>query len=139
MIEPSQAREVLVEQHSTLREMMDDCEHLADEVDAGRGKLLALVRSVAALRAAFEAHNHFEEQTLRPMLHDLDAFGDVRIEHMLADHVDEHRVLRHRLDGPTAELRATLYALRAHLAGEERDYLSRRVLRDDLVNVESSG
>jgi hypothetical protein len=46
-----------------------------------------------------------------------------------ADHVDEHRALRHRLDGPTAELRATLYELRAHLAGEERYFLTSRILR----------
>ena len=39
---------------------------------------------------------------------------------MFADHVQEHRALRHRLDGPTGELRAALYGLRAHLAGEER-------------------
>jgi hypothetical protein len=36
-------------------------------------------------------------------------------------------------------LRATLYELRAHLAAEERVFLSARILRDDVVNVESTG
>jgi hypothetical protein len=139
MTEPSEVLAELVRQHEMLRASMDQCEQLADRVDAGRGDIGALVREVARLRGAFEAHNHFEEQVLRPILRTLDAFGDVRIEYMFADHVDEHRALRHRLDGPTAELRVTLYQLRAHLAGEERYFLSARVLRDGVVSVESAG
>lgn len=57
---------------------------------------------------------------------------------MFAEHVQEHWALRQRLDGPTGELRRTLYGLRAHLAGEERYFLSACVLRDDVVNVETS-
>lgn len=129
MTDPSQALDELVRQHELLRACMDDCEHLADLVDAGRGDVGALVRQVAALREAFEAHNHFEEQVLRPVFRVLDTFGEARIEYMFADHVHEHSVLRHRLDGPTAELRATLYELRAHLAGEERYFLSEAVRR----------
>jgi iron-sulfur cluster repair protein YtfE (RIC family) len=139
MTEPSQALDELVRQHEMLRARMDECEYLADCVDGGRGDLGALVRQVAALREAFEAHNHFEEQVLRPILRTLDAFGEARIEYMVADHIYEHTVLGHRLDGPTAELRATLYALRAHLACEERYFLSARVLRDDVVSVEATG
>lgn len=139
MTNPSQVLDELVRQHGTLRAMMDECEALAERIDAGRGDISALVRGVAALRTAFEAHNEFEEQVLRPVLRSLDAFGEVRIEHMFADHVDEHRALRHRLDGPTGELRATLYELRAHLAGEERYFLSARILRDDLVSLEGAG
>lgn len=138
MTEPSKALDELLRQHEMLRAAMDDCELLADRVDAGHGNLGELVREVTALRQAFEAHNHYEEQVLRPILRALDAFGETRIEYMFADHVQEHRALRHRLDGPTAELRATLYGLRAHLAGEERYFLSARVLKDDVVNVETA-
>lgn len=138
MTDPSQVLGELVRQHAMLRAQMDECEALADRLDAGRGDVGALVRGVASLRAAFEAHNQFEEQVLRPILRSLDAFGEARIEHMFADHVDEHRALRGRLDGPTAELRATLYELRAHLAGEERYFLSARILRDDVITVEGT-
>ena len=139
MTEPSQALDELLRQHERLRAMTDDCEQLADRIDAGRGDIGVLVRNVAALRDAFQAHNQFEERVLRPILRTLDAFGEVRIEHMFADHVDEHRALRHRLEGPTSELRATLCELRAHLAAEERYFVSARVLRDDVVSVEATG
>jgi len=39
----------------------------------------------------------------------------------------------------TGELRATLESLRAHLTTEERYFLSSKVLRDDLIVVESGG
>jgi ABC-type transporter Mla subunit MlaD len=139
MIEPSRAMRQLFDQHESLRAIMDDCEQLADEVDAGRGDLVQLVREVAKLRVAFEAHNRTEEQLLPSILRELDAFGDVRVDYMLTDHIHEHRALHQRLDVPTAELRATLYDLRAHLAAEERTFLSARVLRDDLVTIESTG
>lgn len=139
MTKPSHALDELVRQHEMLRASMDECEQLADRIDAGRGDISALVREVGSLREAFEAHNQFEERILRPILHGLDAFAEARIEHMCADHVAEHRALRDRLDGPTAELRATLYQLRAHLAAEERYFLSVRIVRDDVISIEATG
>ncbi len=137
MSEPSRVLAELKHQHEALRQMMDQCEQLADDLDRGGAQATDLTRAVAKLRLAFDAHNKFEEELLRPVLRELDAFGAVRVEQMIADHVDEHRAMRRHLEGPTAELRATLYELRAHLAAEERYFLSSRVLRDDLVTVES--
>jgi hypothetical protein len=139
MTEPSRLLEELKQQHEALRQIMDHCEQLADDLDRGGALAIELTRAVAKLRLAFDAHNKFEEDLLRPVLRDIDAFGAVRIEEMIADHVDEHRAMRRHLEGPTAELRATLYELRAHLVAEERYFLSSRVLRDDLVIVESGG
>ena len=127
-------------QHATLRSMMARCVDLADALDAGHGSATDVLAAVADLRVMFEAHNRFEESVLRPILRDADAFGDVRIDHMIADHVDEHRTMYRRLgDGPTGELRATVASLQDHLAAEERYFLSPRVVRDDLVTVEGGG
>jgi iron-sulfur cluster repair protein YtfE (RIC family) len=139
MTEPSRLLEELKQQHEALRQIMDQCEHLADDLDRGNAQATDLTRTVAKLRLAFDAHNKFEEDLLRPVLREIDAFGAVRIEQMIEDHIDEHRAMRRHLEGPTAELRATLYELRAHLAAEERYFLSSRVLRDDLVTVEPGG
>jgi len=98
----------LLQQHEQLRALIDRCEQLADAFDAGRAAPDVLTREVAQLRAAFDAHNRFEEQLPRAVLH----VGD--------DHASEHRALRGQLDGPTAELRAALAGLREHLAAEER-------------------
>ena len=137
---PKDVLDKLLTQHESLRVLMDECEQLADELDARGGPPTQLLPRVAQLRVAFEAHNKFEESVLPPILRDADAFGDVRIERMVADHVGEHRAMHDRLAaGPTAELRATIARLREHLATEERYFLSSRIVRDDLVVVEGGG
>ncbi len=131
----------LIAQHDSLRGMMDHCEDLADSLDGHPdADATPLTRALARLRLAFDAHNKFEEQLLRPVLLEHDAFGNVRVERMVDDHIHEHRAIRERLGFPaTAALRDAIETLRAHLDAEERYLLTSRVLRDDLVSVESSG
>lgn len=137
---PSRALAELKTQHDALRGMMDRCEELAGELDAGRMGPLQLTREVSRLRLAFEAHNTFEEQLLRPVLLGTDAFAEVRIDRMIEDHVGEHRSMRAQLaTTETSVLRDVIETLRAHLDAEERYLLTARVLRDDLVNVEGTG
>ncbi len=136
----AEALRELAAQHATLRGMMDRCEQLADELDAGLGRPDGLLREVAKLRLAFDHHNQAEEKMLRPILKEADAFAEPRIERMIADHVSEHRSIGGRIHAsPTSELREVIASLRAHLADEERYFLSARVLRDDLVTVEGGG
>ena len=131
---PSHALEALATQHADLRELIDRCEELADEVDAGTAGPAQLLREVARLRIAFDEHNQFEEQLLRPLLLDADWLGAVRVSRMVEDHVEEHRAMRQGLAAtPTGDLRGVLANLRDHLASEERYLLSRKVLRDDLA------
>lgn len=131
---PSRALDTLAVQHANLREMIDRCEELADEVDAGAASATELLREVARLRTAFDDHNQFEEQLLRPLLLDVDWLGAVRVSRMVEDHVEEHRAMRLGLAAtPTGDLRGVLANLRDHLATEERYFLSRKVLRDDLA------
>ena len=109
----------ILAQHDGLRAMMDHCDELADELERSDGSPVALMREVAELREAFEAHNRTEERVLRPMLGD--PADGVRLDHLVAQHVGEHRAMHGRLlSGPTAELRAVIASLRAHLATEER-------------------
>jgi iron-sulfur cluster repair protein YtfE (RIC family) len=139
-VHPSKLLTELMKQHDAIRAIMDRCESLADELDQGRGDPSQLTREVAKLRLAFDAHNKFEEQLLRPVLREMDAFGDVRIDRMVADHIGEHHAVREQLgDGPTAMLRSAIDTLRVHLQAEERYFLSSKVLRDDLVSVEPGG
>lgn len=125
----SHALELLLAQHAALRTLIDACTALESAPD--------LERAVARLRLAFEDHNRYEETVLRPILSDVDAFDEVRIERMLADHVAEHRALADRMATVSrGALQALLGTLRDHLATEERYFLSPRVVRDDLVVVE---
>ena len=137
---PSKLLRELIEQHNALRAMMERCDALADALDEGGGDPAELTREIAKLRLAFDAHNKFEEQLLRPVLREIDAFGEVRIERMFGSHVDEHRAMRVQLGDPTTNaLRAAIDSLRVHLESEERYFLSSKVLRDDLVTLESAG
>jgi hypothetical protein len=132
--------EELLEQHRGLERIMDRCDELADAAEAGAEVDGALARAVAQLRIGLDAHNRHEESILRPVLHAADAFGPVRIEQMIAEHVVEHAAMRASLDsGSIAALRATLAALRAHLVDEERHFVTAKILRDDLVTVENGG
>ena len=131
MQRPGKLLTELLAQHAALRTMIDACDKLADDLEAGRGEPAELTRAVAELRAAFDAHNKFEEQLLRPVLREIDAFSDVRIDRMVADHIGEHRAVRDHLDdGPVAWLRDSLDRLRVHLQAEERYFLASKVLRD---------
>ena len=137
---PGKVLAELLQQHDDLRAIMDRCELLADEIDIGKGDVGALTREVAKLRLAFDAHNKFEEQLLRPVLRELDAFGEVRIERMFHDHLREHRAMRLQLgDATTNALRSAIDDLRVHLQAEERYFVSSKVLRDDVVTIESTG
>jgi hypothetical protein len=134
---PGRALVELKAQHDALRGMMDRCTELADELDAGRMGPTQLMREVARLRLAFESHNKFEEQLLRPALLEGDAFAGVRLDRMVEDHVNEHRTMRQQLaSSETDVLRDVIETLRAHLDAEERYLLSSRVLRDDVINID---
>jgi hypothetical protein len=136
-VKTSKLLEELMRQHDGLRAIMDRCDELADELDAGRGTAIALTREVAKLRLAFDAHNKFEEQLLRPVLSELDGLGDVRVERMFSDHVGEHRAMHMQLGDPTTNaLRGVIDSLRVHLQAEERYFRSSKALRDDGVAIE---
>jgi iron-sulfur cluster repair protein YtfE (RIC family) len=125
----------LVAQHAGLRGRIDRCEQLADGLDTGQIDASPLVREVAELRAAFDAHNQYEERLLHPLLLDANWLGAVRVSRMVEDHIEEHRALRRELDTRvSAELRRVLAILRTHLDTEERYFLTPKILRDDLVH-----
>jgi hemerythrin HHE cation binding domain-containing protein len=130
----SDALDELAVQHAVLREMMERCEALADEVDVGMTGAAILVQAVARLRIAFDEHSRFEEALLHPLLAartESTSAGtpglprEVRIARIVDDHMSQHRAMRDGLDaGPTAALRGVLGSLREHLAGEERTLLA---------------
>lgn len=125
---PVRALAELKAQHGMLRDMMERCEAFADELEAGRCGPVQLTREVSRLRLAFEAHNKFEEEMLRPVLltgMPADAM-DLRIE----EHVAEHRHMRSALaTNETTMLREVIDSIRAHLDAEELLLSSATALR----------
>jgi len=125
---PARAIAALHAQHDMLRGMMDRCESLADELDSGRSGPVQLTREIARLRLAFEAHNRFEEDMLRPVL--LAGTSAETMERLIDEHVDAHRQMRTGLVATeTALLREVIVSMRAHLEAEERFMLGAQNLR----------
>ncbi len=131
---PSEALATLAKQHRQIRELIADCEDLANQLDAGQIEPAQLLRAVVTLRATFDAHNELEETLLPPMIIDTEWLGAVRVSRMIEDHIEEHGALARELETQTSsELRSVLASLRAHLDTEEHYFLSPKILRDDLV------
>jgi len=115
-------------QHAMLRGMMDRCEAFAGELEAGRCGPLQLTREVARLRLAFDAHNKFEEEMLRPVL--LAGMAPAMIDRRIEEHVSEHRAMRTSLaTSETNLLREVIDSMRAHLDAEERYLRSAMTVR----------
>jgi hypothetical protein len=133
-MKPSELLAALSRQHADLRERISRCEQLADRYDADLLEPAQLLREVTALRVAFDDHSQFEERALPPALLDAGWLGAEPAARMVEDHVEEHRALRRNLDISTASaLRAVLASLRDHLEAEERYFLTRKMLRNDLA------
>lgn len=110
---------------------------LARRFLAGEPVKHALVASLRGLRDAYTAHNAFELSKLEPMLRDADAWGPARVARMVEEHAAEHEALEDVLTGTTEEvaMRFDDFAelVDAHMAAEERTFLSAQVLHDDVV------
>jgi len=118
---PRRALDEIETQHQQLRDLMARCDELADAVGAGRLGILALGRPVAHLREAFEAHNRYEEQLLRPALLRGHALDHTRIQRMVDEHVGEHRAMGAALETTqTSALRDVIHIMRTHITAEER-------------------
>lgn len=118
-MQPARALAELKAQHDMLRGMMDRCEAFADELEAGRCGPLQLTREVSRLRSAFDAHNRFEEEMLRPVL--LAGMPPEAMAQQIEEHVEAHRSMRTNLaSNETTMLRDVIDAMRAHLDAEER-------------------
>lgn len=137
---PGSALEELLRQHNVIRELSALCEELIQAVEKDPSRVPELIIAVSRLRWAVNSHNRVEEQMLPPVLREADSFGPERIKRMEESHRAEHAAIGDRLEHPALDsLRQTLEILRTHLEEEERVFLSSRVLRDDLVTLESAG
>jgi hypothetical protein len=132
---PSDARLRCLAQHDWLRALLVQTGSLAQRLVAGEPIEQAFQTSLHRLRVAYQAHNAFELSVLGPMIGDADAWGPVRVERMLEEHGAEHHALEELLVGTITEI-ATRFGefaelVDAHMAAEERTFLSTQVLHDD--------
>jgi hypothetical protein len=133
-MDPSQARTLLIAQHDRLRTLLAETEALSRRFLAGEPTAAALDTALGDLRAAFEEHNRFEASLLEPMLAATGELGPRRIERMVEEHTEEHRVftafLARRVADVAPELPDFVEEIIAHMEAEERTFLNPKLLRD---------
>jgi hypothetical protein len=146
-MKPSEVRRRVLDDHGTLRVLMDALEATARQVLAGESDLLESLRLQAeALLERLERHMHWEDLHLRPALLEADAWGEARASKLDGDHREQREVLGYALaslaegarpDGVVARSLLDLVALlRSDMDEEERLLVSRKVLRDDVVAID---
>ena len=137
---PSAIRRAFLDDHVRLRRSLRELERLSIGVRSDAKVAPALEEAARAFCRALEAHNEAEEAQLTELLRTGDAWGSIRHEKMLLEHLEEHRELVLALvamDPGSLSLAIPAFAdqLRAHIEREERTFLSAEVLRDDVVSV----
>ena len=139
---PSEIRDELLEQHASLRAMIEDVRWVAGRARESDGMPGELHDHVRRLALAFRAHNRREEEVLKGFLVTVDAWGPVREEIMSEEHVAEHVELYAALVDMNMTSRSAIAAgalaagldrVLDHMAREEIAYLGEDVLRDDGV------
>lgn len=136
-MDPADARKVLIAQHEKLRAHLSRCSSLASLFRAGEPVLVELDASLSQLRVDFAQHNATETRLVRPLLHDSPGWGTVLIDRMLEEHVAEHAAFWESLAGTVADVAAhmddLIEELDAHMAAEERTFLSPLVLHHEVI------
>lgn len=135
---PSQVRKIILEDHARLRVLLD-------EFEARWKRISPSQEDFRVLSARLEEHWALEDRILRPTLKDIDPWGDVRVERFNSEHSTQRDLLtglaqafeRHESDSPE-RLRSFLVELRDDMTREENEFLAEKLLRDDLVSVDSS-
>ncbi len=134
-----QARTELLAQHERLRAHLGTCTRLARLFQAGDSVGLELDRALAVLRDDFAEHNTTENAVVANLLHGTSDWGSLLVERMLEEHIAEHAAFWELLSGSRAEVAARIEDLAdeldAHMAAEERTFLSPVTLRDDVIRV----
>ncbi len=131
------ARNKLVAQHDQLRAHLDRCGTLAQLLRAGNPVEVEFDTELTRLRSDFTEHNATETALVRPLLRDSATWGARLVDRMLEEHVAEHAAFRELLVGSAEDVAARMDdlvdELDAHMAAEERTFLSAAVLRHDAI------
>jgi iron-sulfur cluster repair protein YtfE (RIC family) len=132
------ARTMLLAQHQQLRELARSCSRFAREyLDSDVGTELDL--ALEALRDALATHNAAETDMIRALLNPGSPCAALLVVRMLEEHVAEHAVFWEMLSGTRGEVVARIDhladELEAHMAAEERTFLSPVILDDRVVRT----
>jgi cbb3-type cytochrome oxidase maturation protein len=138
-----EARNRLLAQHERLRAQLRMCTDLARLLRSGEQVEFELDLALDQLRAEFAEHNENETAIIRQLLHRPAPWSALLIDRMLEEHVGEHAAFWNLLSGTRGEVVQRIDDLAdeldAHMAAEERTFLSPVTLRDDVIAERTGG
>lgn len=130
-------RMTLLAQHDRLRADLNRCGALARRLRCGEPTQGELDTALTQLRFDFAEHNATESALVGPLLHDSPGWGARLVERMVEEHVAEHTAFWELLAGSAAEIAERMDdlvdELDAHMAAEERTFLSLAVLHPEVI------
>jgi hypothetical protein len=133
----NEVRTALLAQHARLRSLLDACTRLAHQQREAEAVTAELDLALGELRDAFTDHNRDETAAIADVFNGPAAWGSLLVDRMLEEHVAEHAAFWELLCGSSGELATRIDELAeeldAHMAAEERTFLSPATLRDDVI------
>jgi hypothetical protein len=134
-----EARTMLLAQHERIRNQLALCTGLAAQQRAGEPVTTELDEALALLRDEVAAHNLAETSIVGELLRGPAAWSSLMVDRMFEEHVAEHAAFWELLCGTQAEVADRICELAelldAHMAAEERTFLSPLTLRDDVIRT----
>jgi hemerythrin-like domain-containing protein len=144
---PSEIRTIILGEHRELRERLAEIVTNLSRATAEPNVRAELQQQLARFYEKFLLHIEHEEQILRPVLADIDNWGPIRIQQMDEEHVEQRELIRELsrllpdpdLRAYSERIRAFVLDVLADMDAEERECLSKDVLRDDTTSIDAFG
>jgi hypothetical protein len=135
----TEARATLLAQHDAIRQQLGACTELAKQRRSGQDIGRELDAALGQLRDLLATHNQTETAIIGELLHGPAAWGSLLVDRMLEEHVAEHAVFWELLSGSHDQIAERIDDLAdeldAHMAAEERTFLSPVTLREDVIRT----
>ena len=133
------ARLQLLAQHDRIRQHLERCTRLAAQQHTNDPVSEELDEALARLRDEFADHNQAETEIIASLLKGPAAWSSLMVDRMLEEHVGEHAAFWELLSGTRDEVADRIAELAeqldAHMAAEERTFLSPMTLREDVLRT----
>lgn len=145
---PSEIRAKVLSQHREIEQILAELEAGVAQLGEGSVEPAQLKRAAYALRGILELHMNFEETYMVPAIEEADGFGPERARHLHADHDEQRRELDRLVDAireasSTGDLAASVTRLaemlREDIEQEERDYVTDKLLKDNIIPSDTFG
>lgn len=145
---PSEVRRKVLSQHREIEQMLSELEAGVAQLGEGSVDAEQVKRAAYALRGILELHMNFEEAYMVPAINEADGFGPERVRHLHAEHAEQRQELDRLVDtireaSSSDDLAASVTKLadmlRKDIEEEEREYVTDKLLRDDLIPTDTFG